>query len=421
MGSTYSVGKAAGVIVDPSTGGTYYALFEETFESNVSPRTPRWSAIHFGTERSCIEMIVKVSSACEGGMLKGSRGDILPENYIRQWRHALRDAGRLSRTTISVTVGEGLYQTSRECLPGIRSAAIALGVDLREEEGKLSFELGQGNSLALLERLTSQEEICRFSIWKVLDRGCIDYSSPAGLYLMPRPAIRQPDVRTKVLRVCAGGNQVEPTYLVNADGSWRMAGWAYSTVGSFVRQETLATELIRPGSAEGMITAFRNLVKHAAVAPDTTQVKLTADVSGVERWHVSKFEELCERVGLTGKAQAITSLGSIIKAGALHLLSYLPETMVSFQIEDERAESEELVPACLQTLSLPQKDAIDDFLSNDDNSSDEELSTHLMRECQLTQEQANACIAMRPRFFMDPMYQLFPSSHDRRRATSHVI
>lgn len=87
MGATVSTGMAAAI---KKTGqGDLYLLFEETFEKNVYPHTPRWSCVCAGTRDHAIRRIYFSAGSCEGGMLKGKSGDIKPENYIRRWEKVL--------------------------------------------------------------------------------------------------------------------------------------------------------------------------------------------------------------------------------------------------------------------------------------------------------------------------------------------
>ena len=83
MGSTVSTNKLAAAFKTTS-GKTMYVLFEETYESNCYPRTPRWGCLMMGEIANTMRGIFRSAGSCEGGMLKGAGGrDISPEGYIQ--------------------------------------------------------------------------------------------------------------------------------------------------------------------------------------------------------------------------------------------------------------------------------------------------------------------------------------------------
>lgn len=89
MSSTHSHGKLVAAM-KAADGVIYYIGIEKTCESNVYPRTPRWSAVFMGTVEQVVKRIFSMGAACEGGMLQGAGGrDILPENYIAGWLREL--------------------------------------------------------------------------------------------------------------------------------------------------------------------------------------------------------------------------------------------------------------------------------------------------------------------------------------------
>ena len=73
MGSTVSTGKQVAAF-KATSGKVMYVLFEETYESNCYPRTPRWSSYMIGELPAVMRHIFRAASSCEGGMLKGAGG-----------------------------------------------------------------------------------------------------------------------------------------------------------------------------------------------------------------------------------------------------------------------------------------------------------------------------------------------------------
>ncbi|MBY0611552.1 MAG: hypothetical protein K2P80_05155 [Beijerinckiaceae bacterium] len=81
MSSTIICGSRAAAFRDPD-GSVVYALFEQSYESNVSPRTPRWSCHHLGRIESTLTRIFDISADCEGGMVKSWGKCITAEGFI---------------------------------------------------------------------------------------------------------------------------------------------------------------------------------------------------------------------------------------------------------------------------------------------------------------------------------------------------
>jgi len=49
-----------------------------------------WSIEAVGNKHQCMCKVIKMAVDCEGGSLKGLRGDMLPETYIKKWRDAIK-------------------------------------------------------------------------------------------------------------------------------------------------------------------------------------------------------------------------------------------------------------------------------------------------------------------------------------------
>lgn len=69
------------------------------------------------------------------------------------------------------------------------------------------------------------------------------------------------------------------------------------------------------------------------------------------------------------------------------------------------------LPAQLQSLDARQKQAINDLLSNDEASTDDELAEHLISSLDLTREQADLVVGYRDQALSDMSFELFPGHH----------
>jgi len=65
----------------------------------------------------------------------------------------------------------------------------------------------------------------------------------------------------------------------------------------------------------------------------------------------------------------------------------------------------------LDGLTADQKAAINDWLTNDEASSDEEFVDHLVDSLGLTRAQADLVVSYRPRAMSEVDFELFPGFH----------
>lgn len=83
MSTTFITAIAAGRVIDPITQRPVFigpagiqpvfALWAQTYESNVWPKTPNWCLRHIGDERSAVAFILKTAGACEGALRTNGR------------------------------------------------------------------------------------------------------------------------------------------------------------------------------------------------------------------------------------------------------------------------------------------------------------------------------------------------------------
>lgn len=66
------------------------------------------------------------------------------------------------------------------------------------------------------------------------------------------------------------------------------------------------------------------------------------------------------------------------------------------------------LPPELQNLPESTQSQIATTLSNDEASTDEEIVELWTMECSISPEVANAAIKFRSKFFLDPLFELFP-------------
>ena len=267
MGSTITVGKHAAAF-RAADGLVYYALYEKTYESNVSPKTPRWSCVHFGTLDSAIKRIFDLGSECEGGMLCGpAKRQILPENYIRAWLKLMKAPQAMLERPVTLRTGSSSAFSSETCARAaavFNQAGFGFIADAITQRKTVSPDLYA--CAGPLARLWADKIV---HPWRILEDG-------PGLNSTTAPSLGYNPCRARAftVRPVEAYKADENTILMrDADGSWRIAGWAYSIVGDYVRS-LAAEEQSLPGSYRTRIEAFRAALEAAPPLPAGTTVTI---------------------------------------------------------------------------------------------------------------------------------------------------
>ena len=292
MGSTITTSRAiAGVRTEK--GQTLYVLFEETYESNVSPKIPSWCCMGFGYLPATLERIFALASSCEGGMLKNRSGYITPEGYIGTWMKELARPLILRHTEVCLKVGNGFY-----C--AIPTANLTEAVDLLVHAGRpeQANELHDTNAITLdlardTDALLALLKGLHISPWRMIDSHAVAHRSndrnPALGYNPARGKPLPPTVPT-ALKL---NNDVR--LLKGPDGDWRCGGWQYELVGRHVLGLWQA-EMSWPGYYRKQIAAFRNALDRAPIAPDGLVVEVDPSETD-DAYQKERIEELRQQAG----------------------------------------------------------------------------------------------------------------------------
>ena len=189
MGSIITVSKHAAAF-RAADGLVYFALYEKTYESNVSPKTPRWSCIHFGTLDSAIRRIFDFGGSCEGGMLCGpARRPILPETYIGHWLRLMKAPHAMPDRRVILRTGDGFANA-------FSGETCARGADVFNQAGFgfIADEVAQGKAVSSdlhayagpLARLWADKIV---HPWRIIQDGpCLDSTTAPSLGYNSTPA-----------------------------------------------------------------------------------------------------------------------------------------------------------------------------------------------------------------------------------------
>lgn len=292
MGSTISTAKLVAAFPTVS-GAPFYVMYEESYESNVHPKTPRWSCVALGSLERIMRRIFVSASSCEGGMLKGSGGrDISPEGYVAGWLKELANPVICEDRTITLEAGDRWTSAiPNSALEATLAQLVSLGrQDIATElEEKKSIKLSLHAESGLIESLYVGGSMAP---WRIIP------DTSAHHWARRVPELGYAPAKTKLFDVKVPRfykiNPKEDNRLIlDEAGQWRCVGWDYSIVGSYVAGLWEA-ELREPGSYRTRIKAYRDALKGSPYLPKTG-VKIVIDTSvELKKWHKSTLTKILE-------------------------------------------------------------------------------------------------------------------------------
>lgn len=262
MGATVSTGKFVSAF-NGIDGKPYYVLWEQTYEKNCYPHTPKWSCWTMGTLENVLRRIFRAGSACEGGMLQRQGGNFTPEGYVAGWLKELANPARHPDRTITLAVGGGFYDAiqtasldqAKQVLANAGSQAVA---DALENERTVNLSLH--GDIELLDALYQGEVVYAWRMIQDSDMPLYGTRAPELGY-NPAKVKAKPFTVPSFMRIDARRDDM---LIQNDDGSWRPGGWEYSVVADYVTA-IWEDELREPGTMRARMKAFRESLKQAPV------------------------------------------------------------------------------------------------------------------------------------------------------------
>lgn len=334
MSSTYVVGKAAAACVD-ERGTVYFLLHEKTYESNVHPQNPHWSVRHFGTYDSCIARMIKVSSAIEGGCLRGDART--PSAFIKHWRDKFEQPLRLRKTVITQKFGAGFYDLPLEHVDAV-NALLQLHGFAKIADNRLSIDMEADGALALLAELVDG----RFSgiyPWRLFDKFGPFGEASVGIGAPIPPAVKV-NLPHQVFTLGKEHPGLDDLHVISGPQGIRMTGWGYSTMASFIEREVVELERRAPGSAEPAIAAFRKILKAKRPLPASYSVLVKCpEEEGRDRYYRDCFDRLCAELQIQAGPLLFINPAKLTPA-SVRELGYLGDRFVSFRNGEEKAAAE---------------------------------------------------------------------------------
>jgi hypothetical protein len=106
---SYDIEYTRAVLVDqtftPDPSWHDYYVFHKIGCNNVSPRPKDWHLMTYGKSYAVMQKVCTLAGDTEGGMLKYSNGNTTPENYIHNYREALKKAHPLTLESLTGIIG----------------------------------------------------------------------------------------------------------------------------------------------------------------------------------------------------------------------------------------------------------------------------------------------------------------------------
>jgi hypothetical protein len=297
MGATVTTGKLVAAFKNLE-GKTFYVLYEETYEKNVYPRTPLWSARAMGELEAVMRIIFLSASSCEGGMLQGAGGRyITPEGYISGWLKELANPVELADCHFDLSISDGWSavidrKEFSEIKPRLKAVGASDLATLLEHGLTISTSLYND-----AEALSAIFDGFHLGVWRIFKNhstpvhgvrnSALGYSpTKAKAYSLENPQFQKVS------------NATDSILCLHTDGYWRCAGEAYSYVARFVT-ELWNCELQTPGSYRKRIKTYRDAIENAPLLP-SQGMKIVIDTSvAVQDWQQNTIRRLAKELGAT--------------------------------------------------------------------------------------------------------------------------
>lgn len=288
MGSTVSTGKLIGAF-EGHTGKPVYVMFEQCYDKNSHPRTPKWSARMIGDAAAILKNVFLCAASCEGGMLQGTGGRyITPESYISGWLSEL--ANPVDMPDLSFELSVGKYWEAAIPVDSFEKAKERLSLSKAD---RIITGLETGSVTATLH---SDSE----ALAAIFDGMNIWASQIIKAHQVPEHGTRNPALGYKPAKAkvqvleCPRFAMIHAdfgSYLIQGkDGEWRCEGGGHAYIADFVRN-LWEDEVRMPGSYRSRIKAYRAAMESASIVPHQSTliiVNMKADLNEWQRETVDR-------------------------------------------------------------------------------------------------------------------------------------
>lgn len=329
MSRTHITGQLGACLRDGS-GTPWFLLAEESFESNLSSRTPHWCALSFGRYEQVMSRILRASTSVEGGSLCGAFKT--PSAYIRGWRRHLASPRVMTPFLVTANVGTYLHDIPPAALPEISRSLAAHGLPpLSEDCKRIDLDLSDDRTLPVFADITSGR-IPEVYVWRFFHsvHGLLHAPSSPGIQVVEATVVELNDVEVYTLGPQYPGHGCdEHTHVLRVEDRWKVSGWAYSTVGDFIQSVAMPREIARPGIAEALIKRFRVLLKNPIPMPGGTVIRIPLPDASVSAnaWRLRVFKDFAKALDQENAPNLVTTLDALRAGNLLKDLNAFADTL----------------------------------------------------------------------------------------------
>jgi len=298
MSSTISMSRRAAAF--RTAAGTFFALFETTYESNVSPKVPHESCVAFGTAQQVNAWILGAMAACAGGMLRRPGGPFTPLGYLSGWQQEMAAPRELPDHEVVLEVSDRFYATipSPDACNQKDSPAMAIAILAEHGYADAAAAIRAGGKVTL--RLHADAAVLAAIYGRKPD------GAPVAPWRIIRPdyySLRHRELAVASVRVdhepalpllhstgLTSPHDGSPIYAVqDPDGSVRLYE-EWSVLNSFMCNGAVELECAKEGAgiaaAKALIAAMKR--EHPPLPDDAV---LTFDLARTNRDYVTEFRE----------------------------------------------------------------------------------------------------------------------------------
>jgi hypothetical protein len=336
MGSTITTGKLAAAFPAPN-GVVIYVLFEQTYESNVYPKTPHWSCTYVGPISGAVRRVFQHAAAAEGGSLRNRTRTLTPESYIAGWMKELANPVEYYNYGVTLEQGTSLYSAIND--ETWDAAWQVLQAHNRQDlwdalqvQGKVSLQLF--DDIYLLADLCERAKV---SPWCIVS-STAPQNQPRRPDLGYRPIKSKPAEREVPQFLKVDDNEL---LMQQEDGDWKSVGGGYSVVDDFV-SKLWQDELREPGGYATWIKQYRKAALDAPPLPPGTVVRVDETIEPMHAYQRRAVLQASRDFPMTvtpnGYEITVTQDKSL-----LYALTHLPAECTTWIVPQFQAEQAQAV------------------------------------------------------------------------------
>lgn len=333
MSTTITVKKAvaAGSGLVNSKHQVVYFLFEQAYDRNCHPHTPRWECCAVGVYEEVMRWVLRAADSCAGGMLQSRTGRIHPSNYVQAWRRAMEEPVQIDAHQ-KIYLTRGTNWNSSVPVSKVDQVGEYLG---RLEARHLADVLMTGGTVPLGIQACLQIVVDLYGVggmigqpWRAIKHHMIDWAVGGDPELAPRRrtgSLQMPKFEAFTVSRLAPSSGPRDDIVVTADGGpFKTIRYESQAMSWCLDQFCYAAEMVRTGGTKPILHALSLAINQAKPLPDDMRVLVVRGQGSGTR-----FEEIAAELGLGQKTEFQTisvALGTLRDLNLLEALrAILPE------------------------------------------------------------------------------------------------